>query len=55
MLYGVVLILPIAVFQGSMLAELPINCVVALHYYVDSRLWRFGDYPQLARFLKMKP
>lgn len=55
MLYGVVLILPIAVFQGNMLAELPINCVVALHYYVDSRLWRFGDYPQLARFLKMKP
>jgi hypothetical protein len=54
-LYGLVLIVPIALFPGNVLAELPINGMVALHYYVDARVWRFGDYPQLARFLKLKP
>jgi hypothetical protein len=55
MLYGVVLIAPIALFPGRPLAELPITAIVALHYYVDSRIWRFGDYPNLARYLRIKP
>jgi hypothetical protein len=54
-LYGIVLILPIAMFPGSLVAQIPITVVVALHYYVDSRLWRFGDHPNLARYLRLKP
>jgi hypothetical protein len=54
-LYGVVLILPIAIFPDSLVAQVPITTVVALHYYVDSRLWRFGDRPNLARYLRLKP
>ena len=54
-LYGVALILPVALFPGSLVAQMPITAVVALHYYVDSRLWRFGDRPNLARYLRLKP
>ena len=53
-LYGVGIFLPIAIFPDSVLAQLPINVVVALHYYVDARVWRFGDRPNLARYLRLK-
>jgi hypothetical protein len=53
--YGLVLVAPIAIFPGKPLAELPITAMVALHYYVDSRVWRFGERPGLARFLRLKP
>lgn len=53
--YGVVLVVPIALFPGNALAELPITAMVALHYYVDARVWRFAERPGLARFLRLKP
>ena len=54
MIYGVLLLIPMAVWPTVPLAELPITAVVALHYYVDSRLWRFQDYPRLGEFLGLK-
>lgn len=53
--YGLVVFAPRAMFQKVALAELPITIVVALHYYVDSRIWRFNEYPALARYLRLKP
>ncbi len=49
--YGIVLLVPNAIFAPSPLGELPITIAVAMHYYVDSRIWRFQDYPKLGRFL----
>jgi hypothetical protein len=51
--YGAALLAPVAIFRTP-LSQLPITCVVALHYYVDSRVWRFADHPNLARFLRLK-
>jgi hypothetical protein len=53
MLYGVVILLPRALSPGTRLAELPITLVVAMHYYVDARIWRFKDYPRLGRWLRL--
>lgn len=53
--YGLVVFAPRALMQKAALAELPITIVVALHYYVDSRVWRFNEYPSLARYLRLKP
>ncbi len=50
-LYGIVLLVPIALLKDSPLGELPITVAVAMHYYVDSRIWRFQDYPNLGRYL----
>lgn len=52
--YGVAIFLPRALAQKTLFAELPIITVVALHYYVDSKVWRFQDYPDLARYLKLR-
>jgi hypothetical protein len=52
--YGVAVFGPIAVFPTAILARLPLTALVALHYYVDARVWRFGDYPGLARYLRLK-
>jgi hypothetical protein len=49
--YGLVIFAPRALFRHVRLAELPITVVVALHYYVDARVWRFADYPQLGKYL----
>lgn len=53
--YGVVVLAPRIGLRSVMLAELPITTVVALHYYVDARVWKFNRYPNLARFLRLKP
>jgi hypothetical protein len=53
MLYGVVILMPRALLPGVRFAELPITLVVAMHYYVDARIWRFKDYPKLARWLRL--
>lgn len=53
--YGVLVILPRVMFLTVGAAELPLFIVIAMHYYVDARIWRFGDYPALARYLKLKP
>jgi hypothetical protein len=53
-LYGVAVLSPLALFPGAPLAQLPINVVVALHYYVDARVWKFGERPNLARYLRLK-
>ena len=52
--YGLVVFAPRMAFREVALAELPITIVVAMHYYVDSRIWRFNEYPNLARYLKLK-
>ncbi len=52
-LYGLLIFAPRALFRHERLAELPITVVVALHYYVDARVWRFSDRPQLGRYLKL--
>jgi hypothetical protein len=51
--YGVAIFLPRALFRNSALAELPIAAVVAMHYYVDARIWRFKDYPKRGAWLKL--
>jgi hypothetical protein len=53
--YGVLVFAPRIAFRTATLAELPVLTVVAFHYYIDARVWRFGDYPNLARYLKLKP
>jgi hypothetical protein len=51
--YGALLFLPRIAWRGAILAELPITLVVAMHYYVDARIWRFPAYPNLARYLRL--
>jgi hypothetical protein len=52
-LFGVVVFSPRAIFQSHRVAELPLAFVVAMHYYVDSRLWRFNLYPERGRWLRL--
>ena len=52
--YGLALLAPIAIFPAVPFAELPLTFAVALHYYVDSRAWRFQDRPHLARWLRLR-
>jgi hypothetical protein len=51
--YGALLLAPVALFRTP-LSQLPITWAVAMHYYVDARVWRFADYPLLGRFLRLK-
>ena len=51
--YGVVIIFPRAVFTETPLAQLPLAFVVAMHYYVDARVWRFNLYPERGRWLRL--
>jgi hypothetical protein len=53
--YGLLIFAPRIGLSGVMLAELPITAVVALHYYVDARIWKFNEYPNLARYLRLRP
>ncbi len=53
--YGLCVFAPRIGLRDVPLAELPITVVVAMHYYVDSRIWRFRDYPNLARYLRLAP
>jgi hypothetical protein len=55
LLYGVAILGPRALLPGVRFAELPITIVVAMHYYVDARIWRFKDQPRLARWLRLTP
>ncbi|MBK7864532.1 MAG: hypothetical protein IPJ65_39215 [Archangiaceae bacterium] len=52
--YGLIIFAPRAAIRGTRLAELPLGLVVALHYYVDARLWRFKDYPKRGAWLLLK-
>jgi hypothetical protein len=52
--YGIVIFAPRALVQTHRLAELPLAFVVALHYYVDARVWRFKDYPKRGAWLLLK-
>jgi hypothetical protein len=54
LVYGVVIFLPRAVFRSDRIAELPLAAVVAFHYFVDARMWRFKDYPMRGAWLKLK-
>lgn len=53
-LYGVAIFLPRGFFPKERLADLPITLVVAMHYIVDARMWRFKDYPKRALWLALK-
>ncbi len=52
--YGVAIIFPRAVLTQTPLAQLPLAFVVAMHYYVDSRMWRFQMYPERGRWLRLR-
>ena len=54
MFYGVVIMAPRAAFRDVRVAELPLAFVVAMHYYVDSRMWRFPLYPERGKWLKLR-
>jgi hypothetical protein len=54
MIYGVFIIGPIALFPTAVWAQIPITLVVALHYYVDGRAWRFKEVPERALYLKLR-
>jgi hypothetical protein len=54
MLYGVAVIAPLAIFPGRAWAEIPITLVVAMHYYVDGRAWRFKEVPERALYLALR-
>lgn len=54
MLYGVALFLPRLLAGRSRFAELPVTLIVALHYYVDGRVWRFDLYPERGRWLRLR-
>jgi hypothetical protein len=51
--YGIMIISPRAAFQGVRAAELPLAFVVAMHYYVDARIWRFNNYPERGKWLRL--
>lgn len=53
--YGLFIFAPRIAFRNVAFAELPITAVVAFHYYVDARIWKFDQYPNLARYLRLKP
>ncbi|MBL8952385.1 MAG: hypothetical protein JNK82_16515 [Myxococcaceae bacterium] len=52
--YGIALFAPRALFQTTKLGELPIAFVVAMHYFVDARVWKFKDYPKRGVWLLLK-
>lgn len=52
--YGIAIFAPRALFQTTRLGELPITFVVALHYFVDARVWRFKDYPKRGAWLLLR-
>jgi hypothetical protein len=52
--YGLAIFAPRALFQTTRLGELPITFVVAMHYFVDARVWRFKDYPKRGAWLLLK-
>jgi hypothetical protein len=54
LLYGVALFLPRLLAGRSRFAELPVTVIVALHYYVDGRVWRFDLYPERGRWLRLR-
>jgi hypothetical protein len=54
LVYGVLIFAPRALMQGYRIAELPLAFVVAMHYFVDARLWRFKDYPKRGAWLLLK-
>jgi hypothetical protein len=54
LLYGLALFLPRILAGGARLAELPVTFVVALHYYVDGRAWRFDLYPERGLWLRLR-
>jgi hypothetical protein len=54
LLYGVAVFAPLAIFPDKPWAQVPITLVVALHYYVDGRAWRFKDVPERALYLKLR-
>ena len=54
MLYGLVLFFPRIAGSRARLAELPVTLVVALHYYIDGRAWRFDLYPERGLWLRLR-
>lgn len=52
--YGVVIFVPYALFPSARMAELPVSFVIAMHYFIDGRVWRFADYPRRAEWLKLR-
>ncbi len=52
--YGLLILGPRAVFRDVRLAELPLAFVVAMHYDVDARMWRFPLYPERGRWLSLR-
>lgn len=52
--YGIAIFAPRALFQTTRLGELPIAFVVAMHYFVDARLWKFKDYPKRGAWLLLR-
>ena len=51
--YGLLILGPRATLRDVRLAELPLAFVVAMHYYVDSRMWRFPLYPERGKWLAL--
>jgi hypothetical protein len=49
--YGVVVFAPLAIWPNAPLAQIPITMLVALHYYVDGRAWRFREIPERGKWL----
>ncbi|MBS2024863.1 MAG: hypothetical protein JST92_20900, partial [Deltaproteobacteria bacterium] len=52
--YGGVIFLPRLLVGRTRFGELPVTLVVALHYYVDGRAWRFDLYPERGQWLRLK-
>ncbi|MCB9610999.1 MAG: hypothetical protein H6722_00885 [Sandaracinus sp.] len=52
--YGLLILGPRALLRDVRLAELPLAFVVAMHYYVDSRMWRFPLYPERGKWLALR-
>lgn len=52
--YGLAIFAPRALFQTTRLGELPIAFVVAMHYFVDARVWKFKDYPKRGAWLLLR-
>jgi hypothetical protein len=53
LIYGLVIFAVRFVSPHSPYAELPLLFVVAMHYYIDSRAWRFRERPALAQHLRL--
>ena len=46
--------LPRLLARSSRFAELPVTLLVALHYYVDGRAWRYDLYPERGLGLRLR-